>query len=484
MRFLSNLIKKYKRATPKQLVMTGVFMLAFAGAIGAGFAAKGSSFAAGQSIRDCSYNSIDNYNPGDGSCGALSGKELIDDINRNIPGDLKTIYADPRIGLTADKYARFAKDAVEGTINKNGQLIVKGEVVMTDVWTMGRTTLNGAQPTPIVIGDNTYYHSHPSASFGSWELDAMVLFDDNGTVEVAVLEPCGNPVTQGKKITSGGECKALNPHKVSGKQNTYTFTTNASKFGLAKWGELRYYYKDGNEWKWFDTQSSPEKYTVQKEFKKTTKVKVEVDIYLPGGKVKRVTCEYEIKVEEEKFVYTCDALYATSKDNRTFRFTVKASHSTNVKLLSADFNLDGVKTNVTNKDDKGNFYKEYTFNDEKSHTVAAVLNVEYTKDGKTQKAQTKVSSDCTEKVKPKQPPVCKHNPKLPPEHPDCKPPVKECKPGIPEGDERCETCEDNPGKEGCELPETGPAGIAALFAGVTAAGTIGHRLFANYRNRR
>lgn len=480
----NTIVKKYKRATPKQLVMAGVFMLAFAGAIGAGLASKSSSFAAGnQTIRDCSYNSIDHHNIG-GGCGALTAYELCVDLWTNSPSDLRTIYKEFGLDVKDCDNQRFFNEAVHGVINKKGELIVDGQVVMTDVWTMGRTTLNGAQPTAITVGGKTYYHSHPSKSFGQNELDAIVWFNDDGEVQFAVLEACGNPVTRGKKIPSGAKCEDLVAHEVKGKKNTYQFSTKASKYGLAKYVKFNYYVNG----ELVATTNDPSAKTKEITLTKDSTVRVEIEISLPGGKKKTIKageCEKKIPYEkEEKFIYACKNLYATSKDNITFRFFAVPNNSANVKAVSADFELDGapLAKGVTTKNDKGEFYTNFTFKDEKTHTVRAVINFEYTKDGKTYKVQSK--EECKTKVTPKQPPVCEYNPNLPPDHPDCQPPVKECKPGIPEGDPRCETCEDNPSKEGCELPKTGPAGVAALFAGVTAAGTIGHRLYTSYRNRR
>ncbi len=488
MRIFSKLIKKYKAASPKQLVMTGVFMLALAGTIGAGLATKQTSEAA--SVRDCSYNSI--LNKDNPRCGALNAKELVADLKANREGDLKTIFGDSRIGLPTSKYDRFEKEAKHGVITKSGKLIVDGETVMTDVWTMGRTDLNNKQRTQIKFGNKTYYHSPTQVSFGRDQLDAIVLFDDNGTVEFAVVEACGNPVTKGKKVTSSAKCEQLVSHAVAGKKDTYQFTTKASKTGLAKYTKFKYYV-DG---KLVDSTSDMNTKTKEIKLTKTSTVKVEVEYTLPGSRnktrvAKSTLCERKIEVKQEKFEYACKDLYATSKDNKTFRFNVKASHSANVKLISADFTLDGnaVTKGVTQKNDKGEIYTDYTFEGGKTHTVSAVLNFEYTVDGQVKKVQSKET--CKEQVTSKKPPVCKHNPNLPPEHPDCKPKKEECKPGIPVGDDRCKDyCKpgiEEGGKE-CEptkevLPETGPAGIAGMFAGITAVGAIGHRLFSNFRSR-
>jgi hypothetical protein len=139
-------------------------------------------------------------------------------------------------------------------------------------------------------------------------------------------------------------------------------------------------------------------------------------------------------------------------------------------VKSADFTLDSNITtkDVTDKDQSGNIFRDYTFSDVNQHTVKAVVN--FLVEGKVVQ-----STDlCQAKVTPKQPPVCEFNPNLPPNHPDCKKPECVEKPGsgFPPGDERC------------KLPVTGPAGMAGLFTGVTAVGAVGHRLLMNYRRKR
>ncbi len=463
MSLFTNLVKKYKRATPKQLMLAGVFALAFAGAIAGGFASQQKSSA--QEIRDCSYNSIDHSNVA-GGCGALTAWELCQDMWTAIPGDLRTIYNEFGLQIGECDNDRFFTEAKPGVINKQGQLIVDGQVVMDDVWTMGRTTLNGAQPTPYVINGVTYYHSPTSASFGQSQLDAIVLFDNDGTVEFAALEACGNPVTRGNKVHSGGECKELNKTPVDGKKNTYRFTTNATTFGFAKIQKYEYFFDEGNgEVKFAETSNGSE--AVEKTFEKSATVSVKVTITLPGGHTKVLTselCKKHVGVVKEQFLFTCDALLATARDNsnRKFRFTVITKQSNNVSADSADFTLDGSTTTkgVTDQDDDGNFIKDYNFGDSKTHTVSVIVN--FTADGK---AVTSKEGDCVAEVTPEE----------------------ECKPGIPVGDSRCKDfCK--PGvevgsKECEELPNTGPAGVAGLVAGVTAAGTIGHRLFLSRRSR-
>ncbi len=469
MSIFSNLIQKYKRATPKQFMLTGVFMLAFAAAVVGGFASKQHSSAADQTYRDCTYNAIDHNRIG-GGCGALTIPELCEDIWTNSPGDLRSIYNEFGFQTSDCDSERFQNQGKHGVITKNGDVIVDGEVVMTNAWTMGRTTLGGAQRTPYNINGTTYYHSHPSASFGQNSLDVMVLFDADGTLEFAVMESCGNPVTTGNKVKSGAECKELQKYAVSGKENTYQFSTDASKFGLAKYVKFNYYYNDGSGDKLFDSKANPSDKTKEITFTKSSTVRVEIEISLPGGNKKTITstlCSKQIGVVKKEFLHVCDALVATSSDNKTFRFTLKTKQSNGVTVKSADFKEGNATVKgVTLTDADGKIYRDYTFTDYVEHTVTA-SKVTFVVEGKDVIVTTP-KGDCEASVTREKAP--------------------ECKPGIPVGDDRCKDfCK--PGievgsKECEELPVTGPGGVAGLFVGVSAAGAAAHRMFMSRRARR
>ena len=465
MSILSSIKKRYARVTPKQFVLSGVFMLALAGAIGAGFAAK--QFSAAAELRDCSVNSIDKMAL-NGGCGAQTASELVEDIKDNKPVDLDTMY--PHFGLSASEHTRFKNTVRYGTALTNGNIVVDGQTVMTDAWSIGRSKFSYS--SPYSFANHTYYKSMHTKVLKQ-SLPVMVMFDQNGSVEFAAIKACGNPVN-GKKVKSGAECKALNSTPVDGKKNTYRFTTSVSTFGFAKVTKVQYFMDEGSGAKLFATTSNPAT-IVEKTFNKSATVTVKITISLPGKQTKVITstiCSKKIGVVKEEFLYACEALVATARDNsnRKFRFTVFTKQSNNVTVDSADFTLDNSVTvkGVTARDGNNRIYKDYDFTDAKEHKVSVVVN--FTADG--QKVTSKVG-DCVAKVTPEKPPVCVHNPKLPPNHPKCKPPkTPECKKGIPVGDIRCE-----------DLPKTGPAGVAGLFTGVSLAGAIGHRLYTSRRNR-
>lgn len=397
MSIFSNLKKRYERATPKQLLLTGVFALAFAAAIGGGLASKQMSSAAG--IRDCTVNSIDNKAI-NGGCGATSANELLLDIWAKQNPDLEEIYA--HFGMVSTDYARFKDNARYGMAYTDGRIVVDGETVMTDAWSIGRTKFSYANN--YWVNNKLFYWSNHTKVLKQ-DLPVMVLFDADGTVEFAVLEACGNPVG-GAKVVSGAECKSLNMTP-AGEKNTYNFTTDATKFGLAKIVKYDYYYNDGNGDKLFATKTNGSD-VVTRTFEKSATVSVKVTINLPGGNSKVITstlCQKQVKVVKEEFMYACDVLLATALDNtnRKFRFTVKTKQSNNVTVDSADFVLDAnVKTSgVTAKDQSGNIFKDYTFADNNEHTVQATVFFN-TPDG----VKSDTGPECKKTVKPK-PNVCK-----------------------------------------------------------------------------
>lgn len=392
---LSKFMKKVRGISAKQAVIAGVFTLMLVGSAGMGLSARQQADASG--VRDCSVNSIINRNHVSGNnCGAHSASELVSDINRNSNSDLKNIFS--HTGLKPGDYNRFKKEAKNGVVKKNGDLVVGGQVVMKNVWTMGRTTLGGSQRTPIKISGKTYYHSHPRDSFAASQIDALVLFDSKGSVQFAVLKACGNPVTKGKKVTSGAKCEILNKKAVSGKLNTYKFTTNTSTFGFGKVTKVEYFL-DGK--KIGQSTNSGKKYEFTHTFTKSGTVTAKVTAKVPGGKTVTVTsskCKQKITVK--KPFYECKALHRAIReeeaDHVTYRFAAESRQGNGASLKNADFIVNGktVATNVTSKEN-GNIYRDIKLERGQSYTIEAKLK--FTVNGKTVEAK----EVCKSKVSPK-----------------------------------------------------------------------------------
>lgn len=412
MSIFNAIIKRYKRMTAKQFILAGVFMLALAGALGGGFAARQNSHVDAASCYD--INSIDRQNL-NGGCGAQTIKELCDDIvDHNDPRDLLKIYTDSKIGLPADQCSKLGTNQAhvvrDGYVDRGGEVWVDGEIVWEDAWTMGRTDMGGKQRTPIYVsGSNTkYYHSHPSVSFKSTttKISAVVMFNQDGVAEFGFLKPCGNPITVGHKRTPEFECKTLNKHQVTGQDDTYTFTTSVhtDQYNLAKVTKLEYYvdYNDGKGRQLFSTQTNPSTATAPKKLDKTATVSVDVTFKLPGNQYRTVKaanlCKMIIEVKKKVF-HVCKDLIATPFNNESFRFTVLTDQTPNagITVKNASLQVDGNAATVVTTKDNGNISTIIPFDDYNEHTVR-VTQIVFTVDGKDVTVQTP-EGKCIEKVK-------------------------------------------------------------------------------------
>ncbi|QQS19861.1 DUF11 domain-containing protein [Candidatus Saccharibacteria bacterium] len=189
---------------------------------------------------DCDTNAIMH-------CGFTSSQNFIDVTRANRDGlghtDLQAIFQ--YSGLSSADYTRFVGSAKDGTVYRDGRVVVNGQTVMTNSKTMGRSNFNNS--SAIGIGGKTYYTGTPSQRWASGResFAVKVLFDGNGTPQFTVMNVCGNPVL-GDKVASGATCNALNRSPVAGKANTYRFTASAGATGLAQITKYVYDFGDGS----------------------------------------------------------------------------------------------------------------------------------------------------------------------------------------------------------------------------------------------
>jgi hypothetical protein len=483
MSVFTKFINAYKRATPKQFMLVGVFMLAFATAIGGGFASKQMSSAA--IARDTNtVNSIDNLNTC-GGVGAVTPSELICDIPKR--ADLSGIYNN--FGLQSTEYTNFSNFKTGyawGTAKTDGTIVTSsGQVVMTNAWSIGRTKFSYSVPYAI-SGVGTYYKSMHTSVLKQ-NLPVMIQFNKDGVVDFVVLNACGNPVN-GSKRTPSAECKALNATKVS--ENTYKFNTTVAtdSFGLAKVVKVEYFI-DG---KLFSTQTSASTFTASKTFTQDATVSVKVTVSLPGNQTKVITttlCTKKITVVQKEIVRACVALTATPVDNQTFRFVLTTTQGAGDSVKNATYSLDGgTGVVVSTKNTDGNITRDYKFSDFDKHTVK-VTQITFLLANGTEKVVT-VTTGCSASVQRNQ--TCENSPNLPeckptcentPSLPECQPKTCANTPTLPECQPK--TCENTPSMPECKpLVTTGPAGTAGLFVGVSAAGAAAHRWITSRRTRR
>jgi hypothetical protein len=467
MSIVNKLLQRASRIGTKQFVIAGVFTLALAGAVGLGLHTRNQTSAA--VIRDCDKNAINNQ-PQNGGCGAENAAELVKDIQGNKPADLSMIY--DHFGLTPGKYDNFIKNAKQGTVFRDGHIEVEGQTVMTDAWTMGRAKFTD-QREAYHIKNNVYHTSKTSVAFGSHtsSLPVMVLFADDGTVDVAVINACGNPITKGNKVTPKAVCNTLVDTPDATNPNKHTFTAKATFSGNATLSRVVYHFSDTNTTITTNSLTQPVDHT----FAKAGTVTVTVYAKVPGGKEIKASGDCVKQIKYTPPMAVCTALVAVALDDRKqkFRFTIKTATDKNTTVKNADFTVDGTNTTtgVTAKDAQGNIYKEYEFTDDKEHTIKVVVRFNTIEGEKT-------DANCQAKVTSKKTPMCtvpgfEH---LPPNDARC----GYCKPGIPKGDARCEDKPEVKG-ESTTLPNTGAGSMIGLAAGSGILGTLGHRLYVKRR---
>lgn len=453
---ITNIFRRVRKASPKQLVIAAAFMVALASAVSLGLASKQKTSAA-SFTRDCTANAIDNKDL-NGGCGAATPAELVADARANNPGDLQAIYA--KLGLPASEYDRFASEARQGIAYRDGRIVVDGQVVATNSWSIGRSKKANSW-------NWNGYWADSATNVNRSDVPVMVMFNANGEMQAVIMNPCGNP-GGGEVVKNRAECTSLTKTAVAGKKDTYSFKTAVDMAGNASIEKVVYNFGDGT------TATKTDLSPVEHTFTRSSTVTVTVTFKLPGGKTKvdGVKCKTQVTVLVP--FYLCVQLTPRSlnePENTQFRFTVKTSQGNGATLKDADFTLDGANTTtgVTAKDEQGNIYKDYTFaKDGKQHKIVAKVNFNVADGVKSKTCEATVTSTKA--------PVCEKNPQFPPDAPECNP---ECKPGVPVGHPDC-----TPPQvlaSSTELPKTGMGSVLGLFAGTSVAGAAIHRIVTSRR---
>jgi hypothetical protein len=473
------LMRRVQEASPKQLFIASAFMVAMAGAISLGLASKQLTHAA--TIRECTTNSID-YMDENGGCGAANPTEYIQDMRTNKPSDLQTIAKNftSEFNLQVSQYDDFAANAREGIAYKNGTVVVDGQTVLTDAWSIGRQT-KGYSTTMVIPGAGTFHKSRSQDVFAVNSIPVMVYFNADGSVRFIAMNPCGN-LMGGNQVPSTATCKALNASQTDKTNpNHWTFTTSATFTGNASLNKVVYTFSDDNTSVTETSLSTP----VDHIFKKAGTVTVKVYANVPGGHVitaSVVNCSKQIAYVPP--MVACVNLEATALDEQktSFRFTAIAKMDKYSKLNSVDFTLDAnqVTAGVTTKDANGNIYKDYSFTDYNTHKVVAKLNFT-TFNGVT-------SVTCQASVTPTKPPMCTvpglEN--LPPNSPECAYCTVPGYTNLPANSPQCQTPPPTTVTTTSTpptLPNTGAGDVLGLFTGTSAFGAVAHRMFASRRRK-
>lgn len=402
--------------------------------------------------QDCDSNAII-------YCGETTPSSFINQVkvndSKNGHHDLQAVYA--YYGLEPASYDKFVSYARQGTSYKDGRIVVDGQVVATNATSIGRNAAaqHAGYFTQNISGTN-YYGNTNQQAFNSDSIPVMVMFDAKGVMQFAVLTSCGNPTT-GKKITPNYACNLLNKAPVSGKANTYSFTTSATAGNNASIAKLVYEFGDGTT-ATTTNPSTPVTHTYTKGGTYTAKVTVYVK--LPGAQQTTVTsggCQTTITVTIP--FYQCVQLAGAFLDQNkmSIRFVATASFGNGATFTGADIDFgdgtsaNGVKPNGTTAT------VDHTYAKAGNYNAAAVLH--FSANGQSVTAPT-----CKALVTP------------------TTAPTPECKPGVPVGSPACTPCQydtslpaNSPECVPPSLPNTGAGNVIAIGAAVAVGGFLIYR---------
>lgn len=432
----------------RSLFTPKVFLLSLltASALVVGF--LGINKAGADIVRNCDGNAIV-------KCGAANSSEFIGKVRTDSPGDLHAIY--DNFGLAPTDYSKFVSYARMGMAYRNGTIEVDHQVVATNAWSIGRRPKSYSWNYK--IGNKTYYASKPQQNFLS-DIPVMVMFDKNGVMQFAALTACGNPMN-GKKIVPKYSCDLLQKTAVTGKKNTYSFTTKASASNNAKVVKVVYTFGDGTT----ATETNPAK-AVEHTYAKsgTYTAKVTVYVSLPGNQtvtVESANCATQITIAPPFQSCVDLTAFALDAQKRQFRFTVTTNQGNGATLKDASFDFgDNSTADSVSPASENTVVTDHTYAKDGDYTISATVNFSTFEGDK--------SVNCTTTVHISQE-MCAINPSVPANSPECTP----CKYNaqLPANSQSCKP----PVTPPPSLPNTGAGDVIGLFVGSTLAASIAYR---------
>lgn len=322
-------------------------------------------------------------------CGFSSNSDFISKVSRNNDGhghtDLQTIYN--HYGLATNEYSRFQSSAKDGTMYRDGRVVVGSDVVMTSGKTLGRQYFNGS--SSVSIGGKTYYHGTPDVRWvpGTASMPVKVMFNASGTAEIVILTSCGNPV-DGPEVESGAACKLLNATPVSGKLNTYRFTATATATGNAKITKYIYDFGDGSPSVTKTSPTDPVEHTYTKAGDVTAKVTVVASA--PGGTTIQSTAETcKKKLTIVAPYYECVKLtgaLANPNDKYTYVYTATLKYGNGAQLVGVKFDFGDSTNTMVKAANVTTVTAKHTYTAGKDYRVQAFA--QFNVNGKTVTAPT------------------------------------------------------------------------------------------------
>ena len=432
-------------------------------AVASAFAGLGMQQAhAAENIEDCTKNSII-------KCGVTSASDFIATVKADKQGDLKALYGS--LNFTSKYYDDFVKEAKIGTAKTNGDIVVDGQVISRNSWSLGRDKKSYSEPYKV---GNVTYQKSMSTDVLAKDLPVLVWFDSNGNPAAVIIMACGNPMG-GKGVVPGYKCDELQAKADKDEANTYDFTTNAPTTGSAKVSKVVYHFGDGSK---AETRPSVDD-VVTHTYKKsgTFSAKATVYVKLPNGKeitvngdgcVKKIVVKIKKPAPTEKAAWQCTGLKATAKTktNDDYAYTLRANTKlTNASLVSGDFDFgDGSTQNDVKPAETDDTFisVDHAYKTAGDHTAKVTLTFKADKGAKAA-TDTKTDITCAVTFTIKQLTT-----------PATVTPAVSTTPTTPAVLSAATTAVK-------ELPATGPAGLVGLFAGTSALGAVGYRWNARRR---
>lgn len=134
-----------------------------------------------QSAGDCDNNAV-----------IRCGTQSIAELKQRYREDRSVQVIFSSLGVSSAEINGMNRENTKnGSVTKDGRVLINGETVATDGMTAGRQDMPGSQK--VVRNGVTFFKRPPSASFAQDRLDAFVVMKD-GQYQFAVIKSCGNAV--------------------------------------------------------------------------------------------------------------------------------------------------------------------------------------------------------------------------------------------------------------------------------------------------
>ncbi len=347
----------------------------------------GGYYVANSANGDCSSNSVI-------KCGVSSVSDMRDAYNSDRTKGTKTIFSYLGISSSTVNSARV----VNGSVTRDGNVLVGNKVVATDALTAGRQYMPGS--TKHVVSGTTFYTRTPAASFQQSSLSAYVFLSSKGEFMGAVIIDCGNPVKGKNKVEPPKPvytCDKLTASPIS--RLEYKFSASATAKDGAKVSQYAFDFGDGKTVK---TSSSSTNHTYAKPGSYTTKVTVYFTVDGKTVSDSGSECTVKVTIKDQPKLVSCKALTRHQISRTESNFTASAEKEGDATVTGYVFTVKNSSgTTVTTKNVRTNSLTAKSGTVElKPGTYTAMVTVKTSLGDKT---SGECKLDFTIKDKPKNP---------------------------------------------------------------------------------